>query len=245
MEEAYREYVTTSPSYHLLASADAAVRALAADGEAALGACIDRTRALKAALRERLPRARPPRRRGLDCGRARPNVAGCDLVKTTVGSRASTSRASTVAEALVERGIVVEKAGVQHADVHHDVPARRRARSPTRCDALAEVLAGHELPGGARRPAPGNPFAALDDRPVMHPYAARRYAKSIGHEVPLEEAVGQRRGRDRRGLSARHPADPRGLPRQRATPSATCCEARDMGGAIVARDTSLATLRVL
>src|SRR5439155_1737059 len=45
MEEAYREYVTTSPSYHLLASCDAAVRALASDGEAALGACIERTRA--------------------------------------------------------------------------------------------------------------------------------------------------------------------------------------------------------
>src|SRR5919197_2829019 len=54
MEEAYREYVTTSPSYHLLASCDAAVRALAADGEAALGACIERTRAFKAALRARL-----------------------------------------------------------------------------------------------------------------------------------------------------------------------------------------------
>ena len=33
MEEAFREYVTTSPSYHLLASADAAVRSLAATGQ--------------------------------------------------------------------------------------------------------------------------------------------------------------------------------------------------------------------
>src|SRR3954464_7619291 len=56
MEEAFREYVTTSPSYHLLASADASVRALAANGEEALGACIERTRELKTLLRERLPR---------------------------------------------------------------------------------------------------------------------------------------------------------------------------------------------
>ena len=33
MEEAFREYVTTRPSYHLLASADAAVRSLAATGQ--------------------------------------------------------------------------------------------------------------------------------------------------------------------------------------------------------------------
>ena len=57
-------------------------------------------------------------------------------------------------------------------------------------DALAEILDGHQLPGNARQPTPGNPFAALDDRPVIHPYAARRYAKAIGHEVPLEQAVG-------------------------------------------------------
>ena len=45
MEEAYREYVTTSPSYHLLASADAAVRTLVADGEEALGDGDPRARA--------------------------------------------------------------------------------------------------------------------------------------------------------------------------------------------------------
>src|SRR4029450_1075028 len=54
MEEAFREYVTTSPSYHLLASADAAVRTLAAQGEEALGLAIERTSALKAGLRAAL-----------------------------------------------------------------------------------------------------------------------------------------------------------------------------------------------
>src|SRR3954452_4305238 len=40
LEEAYREYVTTSPSYGLLASADAAVRPLAAHGMELLGVSI-------------------------------------------------------------------------------------------------------------------------------------------------------------------------------------------------------------
>ena len=55
MEEAYREYVTTSPSYQLLASADAAVRALAARRGPRSGAAIARTERLKAALRVALP----------------------------------------------------------------------------------------------------------------------------------------------------------------------------------------------
>ena len=55
MEEAYREYVTTSPSYHLLASADAAVRTLAARGEDHLGRAIERTLELKEALHARVP----------------------------------------------------------------------------------------------------------------------------------------------------------------------------------------------
>ncbi len=38
---------------------------------------------------------------------------------------------------------------------------------------------------------PDNPFRAIDDRPVMHPYHARRYAKAIGQEVPLDQAVGR------------------------------------------------------
>src|SRR5205814_1974267 len=57
--------------------------------------------------------------------------------------------------------------------------------------AIEEILAPRVLPGGAREPMPANPFRALDDRPVIHPYRARRYAKSIGHEVPLEDAVGR------------------------------------------------------
>src|SRR4051812_8230099 len=112
LEEAYREYVTTSPSYGLLASADAAVRALAARGPELLGDAIGRTGRLKAALRERLPDLEhlddPARVRAMG-----EHGEGCDLIKTTVGLSRYAISGYDVAEALVARGIVLEKAGVQ------------------------------------------------------------------------------------------------------------------------------------
>ena len=93
------------------------------------------------------------------------HAAACDLVKTTVGLARYALAGWEVADALVEHGIVIEKAGT------HTITLIRRP-------------AGHA------------------------PYFARRYAKAIGQEVALREA-------------------------------------RDKGGSIVARDTSLATLRVL
>src|SRR4051794_26782089 len=111
MEEAYREYVTTSPSYHLLGSADAAVRTLAAVGHEALAASIGRTRRLKAALRERLPDLDHLDELSWLDERA-DHVAGMDLVKTTVGLTRYELTGYAVAEALVARNIVIEKAGV-------------------------------------------------------------------------------------------------------------------------------------
>jgi arginine/lysine/ornithine decarboxylase len=242
MEEAYREYVTTSPSYHLLASCDAAVRALAADGEAALGACIARTRTFKASLRERVSE--------LDylddpnwVKAVRPNVAGCDHIKTTIGLSRFDISGYDVAKALVEREIVVEKAGVQTLTFITTFQVSDAA-VPVTVNALAEILDGHMLPGNARRPTPGNPFAALDDRPVVHPYAARRYAKAIGHEVTLEDAVGKVAAE---GVEVYPPGIPLILEGFRVSRDAVdyLREARDAGGSIVARDTSLATLRVL
>ena len=69
--------------------------------------------ALKAGLRVALPRPRLPRRRALAARGARPRRAACDLVKTTIGLSRYRLSGYEVAEALVERGIVIEKAGVQ------------------------------------------------------------------------------------------------------------------------------------
>jgi arginine decarboxylase len=91
---------------------------------------------------------------------------------------------------------------------------------------------------------PANPFRAIDDKPVMHPYAARRYAKSIGHELALAEAVGKVAAEE---VEVYPPGIPVILEGFRVSADAVqyLIEARDRGGAIVARDTSLATLRVL
>jgi arginine decarboxylase len=242
MEEAFREYVTTSPSYHLLASADAAVRSLAATGRDALGACIARTRAFKALLRERLPRLHH-----LDdpawVGGHYAHVAGCDKVKTTLALSGYGISGFALSEALVERGIVVEKAGVNTVTFITTFQLEEAAVEAT-VRALQEILAGRELDDGAEKPMPANPFRAIDDRPVMHPYHARRYAKSIGQEVPLDQAVGRVAAEE---VEVYPPGIPVILEGFRVSEDAVryLREARDLGGAIVARDTSLATLRVL
>jgi arginine decarboxylase len=242
LEEAYREYVTTSPSYHLLASADAAVRTLAARGEEELGRAIARTRELKAALRERLP--------DLDhlddpsfLGRHGDRVAGADQVKTTVGLSRYRLSGYAVAEELVRRSIVIEKAGLHTITLITTFQLGPDAVADT-VDALEEILAPALLPEGAREPMPTNPFGAIEDRPVMHPYHARRYAKSIGHEVPLAEAVGKVAAEE---VEVYPPGIPLILEGFRVSADAVqyLLEARDKGASIVGRDTSLRTLRVL
>ena len=147
--------------------------------------------AFKALLRERLPLLRH-----LDdpawVGQPRyAHVAGCDKVKTTValsGYALQRLRGLRGAGRARHRG---REGGRQHGHVHHDVPARggggrgdRRARSRRSSPAAS-------CPRASEKRMPDNPFRAIDDRPVMHPYHARRYAKAIGQEVPLDQAVGR------------------------------------------------------
>jgi lysine decarboxylase len=242
LEEAYREYVTTSPSYGLLASADAAVRALAGCGERFLGEAIDRTQRLKAGLREVLPDLdHLDDRRWLDA--VARHAGGCDLVKTTVGLSRYALSGYDVAEALVERGIVIEKAGVQTITLITTFQLQEAAVQET-IDALADILGPAVLPGNARQPAPGNPFAGIDDRPVIRPYDAKRLAKSIGHEVALRDAVGKVAAEE---VEVYPPGIPLILEGFRVSADAVRYleQARASGGSIVARDTALETLRVL
>jgi lysine decarboxylase len=242
MEEAYREYVTTSPSYHLLASADAAVRTLAAQGETALGTAIRRTHELKDGLVARLPDLELFDDPAFLAENA-DHVEGVDLVKTTLGLARYELSGYEVAEALVERGIVVEKAGVNTLTLITTFQLAPAAVEDT-IAALTDVLAPRVRPGGARREPPANPFRAIDDRPVMHPYAARRHAKAIGREVPLREAIG---GVAAESVEVYPPGVPLILEGFRVSADAVeyLIAARDEGGSIVARDTSLQTLRVL
>ena len=242
MEEAYREYVTTSPSYHLLASADAAVRTLAAHGTEALGTAIARTRELKAGLRERLPDLD-----FLDDPRwleeVADHAAGVDLTKTTLGLARYRLSGYEVAEALVARDIVIEKAGVNTLTLITTFQLAPAAVQET-LTAFTDVLAGEVRPGGERRDPPANPFRAIDDRPLMHPYAARRDSKTIGREVPLREAIGHVAAES---VEVYPPGVPLILEGFRVSADAVeyLLSALGQGGSIVARDTSLSTLRVL
>ena len=122
----------------------------------------------------------------------RAHAPGWDLVKTTIGLSRYRLSGYEVARALVDRGIVIEKAGVQTITLiatfqlrrggraGHGGGARGRAR-PGRCSRAARARADDRRTRSR----------AIDDRPVMHPYWARRYAKSIGHELPLREAIGK------------------------------------------------------
>jgi arginine decarboxylase len=175
--------------------------------------------------------------------RHREHVAGCDKVKTTVALTAYDISGFAVSEALVERGIVVEKAGVNTLTFITTFQLEEAAIEAT-LRALGEILAGRELAPDAPKRMPDNPFRAIDDRPVMHPYHARRYAKSIGQEVPLDQAVGRVAAE---AVEVYPPGIPVILEGFRVSEDAVryLREARDLGGAVVARDTSLATLRVL
>ena len=142
MEEAYREYVTTSPSYHLLASADAAVRDARGTGRAGARPR-DRPHARAQGGAARAPaRPRLPGRPGMARGGRRARRRACDLVKTTLGLARYELSGYDVAQELVERGIVIEKAGVNTITLITTFQlgrrrggadrgrARRRARGP-------------------------------------------------------------------------------------------------------------------
>lgn len=240
LEEAYREYVTTSPSYALLASADAAVRALAADGEWLLDEQIARTRRFKALLRERLP--------DLDLlddelHSGHPNVSGVDLIKTTIGVSRYAITGYEIAEQLVERRIVVEKAGVQTLTFITTFQLADEA-VPQTADALSEILDGKLVPGGGREPLPADPFAGLDARPAIRPFDAKRLAKTIGHEVAIADAVGSVAAEE---VEVYPPGIPLILEGFRVSADAVdyLLAAKAAGGSIVGRDPSLTTLRVL
>src|SRR3954468_7801911 len=160
MEEAYREYVTTSPSYHLLASADAAVRTLAAVGEEALGRAIRMAESLKAGLRAALP--------DLDwmddaawLASVRAHAPAWDLVKTTIGLSRYSLSGHEVARALVDRGIVIEKAGVQTITLIATFQLSDAAVADT-VAALVEILGPCVLEGGERQPMEVKPFGPID-----------------------------------------------------------------------------------
>ena len=120
-------------------------------------------------------------------------------------------------QALVERGIVIEKAGVNTITLITTFQLGPTARSRRRSRALGDdPRPGASCPAARAGRPPANPFRG-DRRPAGDASLRRAPLRQVDRPARCRsrEAVGQRRGRGGRGLPARHPADPRGLPRQR------------------------------
>jgi lysine decarboxylase len=91
---------------------------------------------------------------------------------------------------------------------------------------------------------PANPFSAIDDRPVIHPHLRGATPSRSATRPALREAIGKVAAEE---VEVYPPGIPVILEGFRVSADAVeyPIEARDKGGSIVARDTSLATLRVL
>lgn len=111
MERAFADYATTSPSFQLLASIDAALRHIALEGREALDAVMARAEDLRRRLDDALPQVELFE----DQSRLRrlaPRIAGHDNTKVTLGLSRFASSGYELRDRLFDDGIVVEKAGL-------------------------------------------------------------------------------------------------------------------------------------
>lgn len=248
MHQAYRDYVTTSPSYHLVASADAAVRGLAASGAAVLDRSIQLTRAFQKALRARLPQVALIDDRTVR-GHA-PYVAGFDQIKTTCGLARFELTGFFVSDKLVDNGIVIEKAGLNTLTFITTFQLADEAVRAT-VDALGRILGPSLIPGGKakKRQQTKDPFEL--GRQVMHPHDASRYASSVHKEIRLEDAEDEVAVES---VEIYPPGIPVIIEGFRVTADAiryltnireTLLTKERPASTVVARDTTLETLRVL
>lgn len=241
LERANAEYATTSPSFHLIASADAAIRALAVDGHDALGRAIRFTTALKTMIRERLPAV------GLlddkvRAGGSAATVAGIDPIKATLSLSRFDVSGFEVADALRQRGVVVEKAGPNTVTLIATFRLSPEAVWDTLA-ALVDVLEPQALPGDTRTPALEDPFDTLDDAPLVPPYLAARHAKRDSVEVAFGDAAGRVAAEP---VEVYPPGIPVVLEGFRVSEAALryLRAVVEAGGSVVARDPGLRSLRV-
>ncbi|QIP84665.1 decarboxylase [Streptomyces sp. Tu 2975] len=186
MEEAYREYVTTSPSYHLLGSVDAALRLLDERGPRYLGISIELSESLRAGLAQNLPRLEILRLTD-DESLFDYSCIGIDPTKTTLGLSAYDVSGFELAQTLADNGVIVERAGLNSVVLVttfqlHDGAVDRAV------NAITNALRGKEIKGTKR--LLDNPFSAAGNWQKMRPYEVVRYANYLSQEVPLSDAVG-------------------------------------------------------
>ena len=240
IERAFAEYTTTSPSFHLLASLDATLRTLALRGQEDLEEVIARAQDLRARVVEAIPAVEMFE----DDARIAAwgdRVMGHDATKVTLGLSRYELSGYEVRDKLLEHDIVPEKAGL--GTLMLVATFQLAAAAPQRlARALRQAL--HAYPRDEARPLPPDPFATLEDAPLIAPYLAARRAHRCGRTVPLHAAAGMVAAEQ---VEVYPPGIPVILEGFRITDGAIdyLTSVHAYGGSVTGRDPSLTTVRVL
>jgi arginine decarboxylase len=184
LEQAHGECATTSPSFHLIASVESAVRALQADGEVLLRRSIERVMALRVWLRQLVPHLT------FFCDAELPDCrcAGLDATKLTMRVARYRISGYQLEAALNAREIVCEKATAHTLTLLATFQLDETAVEAT-ARAIADVLSAVPL-RHSEPPHSADPFATMDAAPRLSPATVSRAARTRGRLVPPSEAVG-------------------------------------------------------
>ena len=240
MWEAYRGYVTTSPSYHMMASLDAARAYMEERGSQEIDRIIHLSEDFREKLRERLPRLKVLDDDYLE--RWGEHIGGRDLTKTLIALTEYDVTGFQLDEELQRRfKVVPETANYNSLLFITTFQLPERAVDAT-VDALEQTLKGKEIP-----PAKKRLFSPplRDDPPKIEPYLLRRMPKKlITQKIPLELSVGM--------ISAETivpypPGVPILIKGHRITEEVIeyLKAVRDAGSLLIARDSSLKEIEVL
>ncbi|MCD6276502.1 MAG: aminotransferase class I/II-fold pyridoxal phosphate-dependent enzyme [Thermoplasmata archaeon] len=242
MLAAFREYVTTSPSYHLLASLDAVTAYMERNGKRTVEDMLKKSQHLKDLLGEKVI---PPMRimdDSLELDLVRDYISGYDRAKTVVALTKFRETGFEVASILAKKyRIVVEKGGLNTLLFLTTFQIKEEDVDKT-AEAMVKIM--KRLRKTDKKELIPNPFKHVENKPVIEPHVARRVAETIGRKVPLQDAIGK--------IAAEHvevypPGIPVILEGFRITQDNVryLLKVKEMGGHISARDPELKTIYVL
>ena len=242
MYEAFREYVTTSPSYHLLGSLDAVRAYMEKRGKEIVEELIKKADYFKDLLGKKLI---PPLKimdDSLEFDLVKDYISGYDRTKTNIALTKYRETGFQIGSALAkEHKIIVEKSGLNTLLF---LTTYRLTYSDIERTIRAIVNISKSLHKTDKKELIPNPFKHLEIKPVIEPHTARRVAQTIGRVVSLEDSVGK--------IAAEHvevypPGIPVILEGFRITKNNVnyLLRVKKMGGHISARDPSLKTIYVL
>ncbi len=241
MYEAFREYATTSPSYHLLASLDAVRAYMKKNGHEAVESLIKKAEYFKDLLGKRLIPPLKVMDDSLEFDLVKDYISGYDRTKTAIALTKFRETGFELGNLLAEHRIIVEKSSLNTI-----LMLTTYSLSYNEIDRTVRVLSSviKEFHKVDKKELIPDPFQHLETKPVIEPHTARRVAQTIGRVVPLKEAIGK--------IAAEHieiypPGVPVILEGFRITKNNVryLLKVKDMGGHISARDPSLETIYVL